>query len=174
MGFVIAAGLLAALISCQKAGTQNAMADRPDNTAAANIGQEVNTAAPAANTSAPNSGSATDAYKAAHAARKNHDIAALKKLMSKDILEFMTELGKADEKKKLSLDEMLRDMSESPQAPTAEARNEKINGNTATIEYLDENGKWRTMDLVKEDGVWKLTIALGDDKPTQDKPKGKK
>ena len=110
---------------------------------------------------------------AAYAARKNHDVGALKGLMSKDILEFMTELGQADEKNKMTLDEVLRDMNESPQAPTAEARNEKINGNTATIEYLAPDGGWRTMDFVKEDGAWKLTVAAGDE-ATPDRPKGKK
>ena len=158
--------MFVAITSCQKAENQNTTANRLDNKAVSNINQQANAAA-------SSSGSPTEAYKAAHAARKNKDIGALKKLMSKDILEFLTELGQADEKNKQSLDEMLRDMSESPQAPTAEARNEKIDGDTATIEYLDENGKWRSMDFVKEDGAWKLTIATAD-KKMPDKPKGKK
>jgi hypothetical protein len=109
-------------------------------------------------TAGQNADTPTGAYLAAHAARKNKDIEALKKLFSKDIKEFLTMLGQADEKNKQTLDDMLREMCENPQAATAEARNEKINGDKATIEYLDEKGGWSRMDFVKEDGMWKLTI----------------
>ena len=112
----------------------------------------------------------TNFHKAAHAARKNKDINALKKIMSKDVLEFLTMIGGADEKKKKSLDDMLRELCDQPQAASAEARNEKIDGDKATIEYLDEEGQWRSMDFVKEDGAWKLTI----DKAEKDSPDDKK
>ncbi len=44
------------------------------------------------------------------------------------------------------------------QAATAEVRNEKITGETATLEYLDETGKWKVMDFIKEGSDWKMTI----------------
>ncbi|MBK8303825.1 MAG: hypothetical protein IPK98_10655 [Chloracidobacterium sp.] len=79
--------------------------------------------------------------------------------MSKDVLEFLTMVGDADEKKKMSLDDQLKELCDKPQAATAEARNEKIDGDYATIEYLDEKGGWKPMEFIKEDGMWKLAFG---------------
>ena len=95
----------------------------------------------------------TDVYKAAYEARKNKDIEGLKKLMTKDILEFLTIVSGSD-----SPDAALRQMTETPQAKTDESRNEKITGETATLEYPDADGKWKTMDFARVNGEWKLTI----------------
>jgi len=97
----------------------------------------------------------TDAYKAAYSARQKKDIEGLKKVLSKDALEFFTIMGKDDGK---TLDDGLKQLAERPQAATAEVRSEKITGDTATLEFLDEKGKWSPMDFVKEGGEWKLTI----------------
>ena len=157
-----AAGLLAVIsgAACQSAANNTAVANTSN--AAANAANTVQTPAASAAVTAD---SPTAAYHAAYTARKNKDIAALKKLMAKDILEFFALVGEEDKK---SVDDMLRELADRPQADTAEARNEKITGDKATIEYLDENGKWRPMDFVKEDGVWKLTLAIGE--PANDGP----
>ena len=162
-----------ALGACKSGGDSNAGRNSNGNSVAGNTNAGANTAnanaastAPAANAS----GGPIDAYKAAYTARKNKDIAELKKLLSKDIIEFLTMIGQADPKKKQTLDEMLKEMCEQPQAPTSDARNEKVNGDKATIEYLDEKGGWQIMDLVKEDGAWKLTIDKTDAPPTGDQP----
>lgn len=143
--------------ACQQAATDTNIAVNTTtaNTTAANTANTA--AAPAPATADP--GSPTAAYHAAYTARKNKDIAGLKALMSKDIIEFFELVGKEEKK---SVDDMLRELADRPQAATSEARNEKINGDKATIEYLDEDGKWRPMDFVKEDGKWKLTLAVGD------------
>jgi hypothetical protein len=57
-----------------------------------------------------------------------------------------------------TVDQLLKELCDKPQAETAEARNERINGDKAVIEYLDDRGNWQPMEFVKEDGVWKLTI----------------
>lgn len=101
----------------------------------------------------------TDAYKTAYEIRQRRDAAALKKVMSKDVLEFFTEMGKVDGK---SLDETLKELAEKPQGPTNETRNEKITGNRAVLEYKNEKGEWREMDFEKENGEWKLTIPKAD------------
>jgi hypothetical protein len=101
----------------------------------------------------------TEAYKTAYAVRKNKDIPGLKRVLSKDALEFMGMISEAQQK---SLDDGLRQMTETPQAATDESRNEKISGDRATLEYPDENGKWKTLDFVKEGADWKLTIPRGD------------
>ena len=79
----------------------------------------------------------------------------LKKIMSKDAKEFFTEIGKAEKK---SLDDILKEMFERPQAQTDECRNEKIEGDHATVEYPDEDGDWKTMDFEKVDGKWLLSL----------------
>ncbi len=152
--------VISATLACQKPAANNAN----DSKAATNTNQAANSATPPpAVLSPPASDSPTSAYKAAYTARKNKDIEGLKKLMSKDVLEFLTMVGDADEKKKMSLDDQLKELCDKPQAATAEARNEKIDGDYATIEYLDEKGGWKPMEFIKEDGVWKL--AFGPKKP---------
>lgn len=97
----------------------------------------------------------TEAYKSAFAARQNKDIKGLKNVLSKKMLEFFTGMGNMDNE---TLDDQLKKLAETPQAAKAEVRSEKITGDKATLEYLDENGKWKPMDFVKEDGGWKLTM----------------
>lgn len=124
--------------------------------------------APAANNAAANdpgnfNGSPTEVYKAAYTARKNCDLAGLKKVMSKELLDFMTKMGK-DEKK--SLDDELKELCGRPQASTEQVRNEKIDGDHASIEYFDEEDKWQRMDFVREDGAWKMSLGgPGEDAP---------
>lgn len=112
---------------------------------------ETETDKPAGNSSA----TPTEAYKSAFAARQKKDIKGLKNVLSKKMLEFFTEMGKMDNE---TLDDQLKKLAETPQAAKAEVRSEKITGDKATLEYLDENGKWKPMDFVKEDGGWKLTM----------------
>jgi hypothetical protein len=100
----------------------------------------------------------TEAYKFGYTARQKKDIAGLKRVMAKDALEFLTMIGQEEKK---TLDDQLRALIEKPQASTAETRNEKITGNRARLEYLDENGKWATMDLMKEGDEWKIGLPKG-------------
>ncbi len=143
--------------ACQKSvETNKAVVNQPSANTTANINQ------PTANkteTDKPTVGSLatpTDAYKAAYFARQKKDIEGLKKVLSKDALEFFTEMGKSDGK---TLNDGLKQLAERPQAATAETRNEKIYDDTAKLEYLDEKGKWSPMDFVKEGNDWKLTIS---------------
>ncbi len=156
----LAVAIFGAMLACEKPAANNSN----DNKATTNTNQAANAATPVpANTTTNSAGTPTDAYKAAYTARKNKDIEGLKKLMSKDVLEFLTMVAEVDDKKKSTLDDQLKELCEKPQATTAEARNEKIDGDTATIEYLDEKGGWKPMEFIKEDGVWKM--AFGAKKP---------
>lgn len=169
----VAAALSLSVASCQKADNTNTVSNKPTNAVVANASPVANAATPvAADTSTTSTATPTDAYKAAYAARKNKDVPGLKKLMSKDIMEFFTEISGLGEKKQ-TIDELLMELCEKPQAPTAEARNEKIDGDHATIEYLDEKGDWSTMDFVKEGGGWKLTIPKMDGAPPKGQKEGK-
>lgn len=164
----LAVTIFGAMLACQKPAANNTN----ENKAVTNSNPTANAATPApANTATSSSaGTPTDAYKAAYTARKNKDIEGLKKLMSKDVIEFLTMVAEADEKKKATLDDQLKELCDKPQAATAEARNEKIDGDYATIEYLDEKGGWKSMEFIKEDGIWKLAFGP----PKKDSPdKGK-
>lgn len=110
----------------------------------------------------------TEAYKTAFEIRQRKDGPGLKKVLSKEILEFFAEIGGLE---KRSLDEMLQELAEKPQAATPEVRSEKISGDRAIIEYRDEKGEWKEMDFVKEDGGWKLTLPKADGPVTAAPPK---
>ena len=118
------------------------------------------TPAPANSDSTGSLATPTDAYRTAHALRAKKDIEGLKRVLSKDILEFFTEMGKLEKK---TLDEMLLDLCLKPQEATPEARNEKITGDRALIEYKDEKGEWKEMDFIKEGGDWKLTLPKAEE-----------
>lgn len=96
-----------------------------------------------------------EAYRTAYAIRDKKDTAGMKGIMSKEVIEFLTMMGKEE---KLTLDEEIAQMFDRPQAKTAETRNEKISGDRATIEYLDEDGAWKVMDFIKEGNDWKLAL----------------
>ncbi len=123
---------------------------------------QVKAAEPEASTETASVGSLatpTDADKTAYELRKKKDVEGLKSIMSKEIKEFLTMMGEADKK---SLDDVVKEMCDKPQADKAESRNEKIKGDTATVEYLTEKGDWKTMDFEKVDGKWLLTFPKAD------------
>jgi len=79
----------------------------------------------------------------------------LKRVFAKDALEFLTEVAQAENK---TLEDQLKELADKPQAATAETRNEKITGNRASVEYLDEKGKWSSMEFSKEGNDWKIDL----------------
>lgn len=136
--FVVVA-MLAWSTACQKAALTNSNTSVPAPSATpANVNSSV--AAPPVNDSPVNVSLATptDTYKTGYAARKNKDVAMLKRVLAKDALAFLTEMGQLDNK---TLDDQLKELADKPQAATAETRNEKINGNRASLEYLDPERK---------------------------------
>lgn len=173
--FIILAVLcIAAVINsgCQTAVPGNNSANKPANTIAVNTTAakpEATPTQPASNDSVGSLATPSDAYKTAYELRKNRDTEGLKKIMSKDIKEFLTMMGEAEKK---TLDDMLKEMVEKPQADKVESRNEKIDGNSATVEYLTETGSWKTMDFEKVGSDWLLTFPKGakDDMKSTSKP----
>jgi len=103
--------------------------------------------------------SPTSTYKAFFDAQKKKDVAAIKKSLSKGSLDMME---KAAREQKKTVDEALKEGLESPAAKAEKApptRNEKIDGNNATLEVQDEESKkWETMYFVKENGAWKIAL----------------
>jgi len=169
---ILALFVIAALTAaCQKAEVKNSTntAENKADTSNANATKspEATKPEPASTGSLANP---TDAYKTAHAAREKKDYEGLKRTLSKDVLGFLKDIGEAEHK---SLEEEIRQMFDKPQAKIAEVRNERITGNTAVLEYLDENGGWKWMDFVKEGDDWKLTLP-SENTPTSEGPSKKK
>ena len=93
--------------------------------------------------------------KAYYEASKSSDIKTMKSLMSKNTLDMLDKLAKAQNK---SVDDMLKaSHAAMPPPATFDTRNEKIDGDNATLEVnQDGKGNWQTVNFVKEDGQWKL------------------
>lgn len=106
--------------------------------------------------------SPTDVLLMSYDAARNKDVAGFKRTISSSDLKDLEEMFKKSGK---NLDEMFKQQLEHPDQPmpeTLETRNEKINGDKATVEYKDLKGVWKTTNFVKEGSEWK--IKLGDDK----------
>ncbi len=104
--------------------------------------------------------SPTDALIAYIDAIKRKDAVAVKNLFSKSTLNGMEE---AAAKKKTTVEaiikEGLEEISKDVPDETPKTRNEKIEGDKATLEFRDEKkDKWELVRLVREDGQWKLAF----------------
>jgi flagellar hook-associated protein FlgK len=99
----------------------------------------------------------TATFKAFYEASKKKDAAGLKKTLSKGTLDMFDKLAKEQNK---STDDMLKDVDKDSQSERLpETRNEKINGDTATLEVKDDKtDKWDTLPFVKENGEWKIAL----------------
>ena len=169
--FIVAATIIAALSGCGGQANSN-VANTNTNAVVANANKVEPAPTPSDQASATGSlATPSEAYRTAYAYREKKDLAGMKRVLSKDVMEFLTMMGE-DEKK--SLDDQISEIFLRPQAKTAETRNEKIKGDRATIEYLDEKGGWTTMDFVKEGQDWKMALPDKDDIKIETGAPGKK
>ena len=103
--------------------------------------------------------SPTATFKSFWDAQKKKDVAGMKKTLSKGSMAMLEKGAKQQNK---TVDEAITEGFNAPGAKydkTPETRNEKINGNDATLEVQDETSqKWETMYFVKEDGDWKIAL----------------
>jgi hypothetical protein len=101
----------------------------------------------------------TATAKAFYEAAKNKDVAGMKSVLSKRMLDMMEKAAKARNK---SVDDFIKESNDAEPPPANfETRNEKINGDTATLEVTNGKGGWEPFNFVKEDGQWKLTLPAG-------------
>ena len=124
----------------------------------------------APSTTPPGGGAATptDAFKMYYSASKSKDVETIKVLFPKATLKNLEDQAKATNK---SLDDILRQgleaASEHVPETMPETRNEKIEGDRATLEIKDDQqDKWDTIKFIKEDGQWKLLFS--EPEPTGD------
>ena len=101
--------------------------------------------------------SPTEVFKAQTEAQKKKDGATMKSNLSKVSLEMIDKVAKAQNK---SVEEVLVMELPGVKAPqTFEYRNEKIEGDSASVEVKTElSDEWGKVPFVKEDGRWKLSL----------------
>ena len=109
----------------------------------------------------------TATFKTFYEASKKKDAAGMKKTLSKGTLDMFDKLAKEQNK---STDDMLKEVDKDDKSEKMpETRNEKINGDTATLEVKnDKTDKWDTLPFAKENGEWKIAL----DKFLEDMLKG--
>jgi len=100
--------------------------------------------------------SPSDVLKTLNEASKSKDVAAIKNSVSKGTLNLIEESAKAQN---TTVDELLQKDNGAPFKDLPEMRNEKIEGDTATIELKNATSNdWETVPFVKEDGAWRLAL----------------
>jgi hypothetical protein len=103
------------------------------------------------------SSSPTATFKKFFEASKKKDVPGIRKTLSKGSLEMFDKFAKQQNK---TMDEMLKEVDKDSKTETMpETRNEKIDGETATLEVKNEKtGKWDSLPFVKEEGEWKIAF----------------
>src|SRR5260370_41664379 len=99
----------------------------------------------------------TATFKAFYDASKKKDVAGMKKTLSKGTLDMFDKLAKEQNK---TTDEMLKNVDKDDKSDKMpETRNEKINGDTATLEVKNEKtDKWHPLPSVKEQDNFKIAL----------------
>ena len=101
----------------------------------------------------------TAAFQTFYNSVKNKDANGVKSIMKKKELE---EIEAEARKKNKSLDDFIKDemitqVGRKIPDTMPETRNEKIEGEMATLEFKDGEN-WRTVRFAKEDGGWKINL----------------
>lgn len=95
-----------------------------------------------------------ETLKAYTQAIKKKDTTTMKILLSDASIKMSEREAKSQN---VSLDEIVkRETLFSENQKTVEFRNEKIDGDKATIEMKDSFNSWNTVPFVREDGAWKI------------------
>lgn len=100
------------------------------------------------------------AFTAYYEAVKRKDVDAVMDLFSKGTMTMMeAEAKRKDTTLAAVMKEGLEQAGKDIPTEVPETRNEKIDGDKATLEINDvKKGKWETLNFVKEDGEWKLAF----------------
>ena len=95
-----------------------------------------------------------DTLKAYNQAIKEKDTAAMKSLLSKGSIKMALEEAKVQN---VPVEEVLgKETLYSPGQTTVKIKNQKIEGESATIEVENSFGTWDVVPFVREDGKWKI------------------
>ena len=157
---VALAAIALAAAGCSRTATNANNANASSNTSSTTTTTTTNTATTA---TTPAAGSPTAVMKESFNAVKNKDVAGFKKTLASADLKEMEEIFAKNGK---TVDDFLKEMMELPSdmmPATLETRNEKIDGDKATVEYKQRDGSWKTNYFIKEGGEWKMKENKGKD-----------
>ncbi len=113
-----------------------------------------------------------ETLKAYTIAIKQKDTTTMKLLLSDASIKMAEEEAKS---RGVTLDEVVRRETLFDQTQrTVEFRNEKIDGDKATIEMKDSYNAWNTVPFIRENGVWKIDKQSAADIMMQDFEKQQK
>jgi len=104
---------------------------------------------------APSIASPTDTLKNFIEASKKKDVEAIRKTLSRGSLELAEKSAKMQN---TTADELFKRDNMAMLDEIPEIRNEKIEGETASVEVKDLTSGYDTIPFVKEDGVWKIAF----------------
>ena len=107
-----------------------------------------------------------ETYKTYTKAIKQKDTTTMKLLLSADSIKMHEQEAKAQG---VTLDDIVkRETLFTPDQKTVEFRNEKIDGDKATLEVKNSFGTWETVPFVFEDNQWKIDKKAYADRMIQD------
>lgn len=151
-----------ALAACNKGATNSNNSNNANNSNNSNSTSNSNSAANQNAATATMTGTGdystpSAALKTFYNATKGGDVETVKRSFSKKSLDFL-EKGAAKDKK--TVDDTIKEMVKDATTPSSlELRNEKIDGDKATVEAKDDKtDKWDTVPLIKESGQWKIAM----------------
>ena len=102
----------------------------------------------------PRPASPVETFKTYTKAARNKDYTTMKLLLSDATLKMHEEQAKAQG---TDVDEIIkRETLLGENQRTAEYRDEKIDGDRATLKFKNGSGAWEILPFVREDGVWKI------------------
>lgn len=95
-----------------------------------------------------------ETFKTYTKAIKQKDTTTMKLLLSKATIKMHEQEAKSQ---RVTVDEIVkRETLVNENQKTVEFRNEKIDGDKATLQVKTSYGSWETVPFVREDGVWKI------------------
>lgn len=163
---LLAIALAATACSNTATNTSNAnTSTTTSNTGTTNTSTTTTNTSTSTPTGTSTSTSPTAVMTSAFDASKKRDVAGFKKAVSSADLKDLDEMVKRSGG---SVDDFLKEMMSDPDATmpaSLETRNEKIDGEKATVEYKNKSGEWKTAHFIKEGGEWKM--KMGNPSPEQ-------
>jgi hypothetical protein len=105
----------------------------------------------------PRPATPVETFKTYTKAAKSKDITTMKLLLSDATIKMHEKEAKAQG---VNLDDIIKNETLIGQTQkTVDYRNEKVDGEKATLQFKNEYGVWENLPFVREDGVWKIDKA---------------